>query len=97
MAMSTTIKLRHPIMAHGVEIHELTLREPTAGDVMESGYPIALKGDLVFPQPDPLGRLIARLADIPPSSVKQLTMADYNAAMGAVLGFFGAPDDPAAT
>lgn len=89
------IKLARPITAHGVEVNELTLREPNAGDVMECGYPLAIDGSSVIPQAASISKMISRLAGIPPSSVKQLSMPDYNAAMGAVLGFFGGTDGPA--
>jgi len=89
-----TIPLKKPITAHGEEVGEITLREPNAGDVMECGYPMGMEDGLAIPQADTIGRLIGRLAGIPPSSVKQLSMPDYNAAMGAVLGFFGSADDP---
>lgn len=89
-----TISLGNPITAHGAEVSELTLREPTAGDVMECGYPLGMQDELAIPQAAPIGRLIARLAGIPPSSVKQLAVPDYNRAMGVVLGFFGASDSP---
>lgn len=87
-----TIPLSKPITAHGAEISELTLREPNAGDVMECGYPLGIDDGLAIPQAAPVGRLIARLAGIPPSSVKQLSMPDYNRAMGVVLDFFGASE-----
>lgn len=90
-----TIPLSKPITAHGAEISELTLREPTAGDVMECGYPLGIDDGLAIPQAAPVGRLIARLAGIPPSSVKQLSMPDYNRAMGVVLDFFGSSEGPA--
>ncbi len=89
-----TIQLTKPITAHGKEVSELSLREPTAGDVMECGYPLGMEGELAIPQAAPIGRLIGRLAGIPPSSVKQLSMPDYTAAMGSVLGFFGVSDGP---
>jgi len=86
---AVTIALSKPITAHGAEVDQLSLREPNAGDVMECGYPLGMQDDLAIPQAAPIGRLIARLAGIPPSSVKQLAMPDYNRAMGVVLGFFG--------
>ena len=84
-----TIQLTKPITAHGEEVSELTLREMTPGDVIECGYPIAFDGSVVTPQMGPVAKLIARLSGIPPSSVRQMGMPDYNAAMGAVLGFLG--------
>lgn len=87
-----TIQLSKPITAHGAEVSELTLREPNSDDVDRCGYPMAIDGSSVTPQAASISRLIARLSGIPPSSVKQLSMPDYNAAMGAVLGFFGGSD-----
>jgi len=90
-----TISLTKPVTAHGAEIDQLTLREPNGGDVEHCGYPLAINGASVIPQAAAVSKLIARLSGIPPSSVKQLSMPDYNAAMGAVLGFFGGTDAPA--
>lgn len=90
-----TIPLTRPVTAHGAEIDQLTLREPNGGDVEHCGYPLAINGASVIPQAAAVSKLIARLSGIPPSSVKQLSMPDYNAAMGAVLGFFGGTDAPA--
>jgi hypothetical protein len=90
-----TIPLIKPITAHGAEVSELTLREPTGDDVERCGYPLAIDGSSVIPQAASVSKLIARLAGIPPSSVKQLSMPDYNAAMGVVLGFFGGTDGQA--
>ena len=71
------------------EILEIELREPTAGDVMECGYPLAIGEGEATPNAEAIGKLIARLAGLPPSSIKQMSMADFNEAMGVVLGFFG--------
>jgi len=90
-----TIPLTKPVTAHGAEIDQLTLREPNGGDVEHCGYPLAINGASVIPQAAAVSKLIARLSGIPPSSVKQLSMPDYNAAMGAVLSFFGGTDAPA--
>ncbi len=83
------IELTKPITAHGGEVHELELREPTAEDVMVCGYPLTIGDGEATPVADTIGKLIARLGGIPPSSVKQMSVLDFNACMGAILGFFG--------
>lgn len=83
------IELTRPIQAHGQEVTALELREPTAGDIMECGYPLAIGDGEAKPQADVVGRLIARLAGVPPSAVKAMSMADFQTAMGVILGFFG--------
>lgn len=88
-----TVKLTRPIKAHGDEISTITIREPSGGDIMDCGYPLALEGQRALPQAEPIGRLIAKLGGIPPSSVRQLCMPDYNACMGVVLGFFGGTEE----
>ncbi len=95
MNETTTIKLRKPITAHGEDIQELKLREPTGEDIEKCGYPLAIGEGKAYPIAESVSKLIARLAAIPPSSVKQLAVADYQAAMGVVLGFFGSGETDA--
>jgi len=83
------ISLGKPITHGDAEITELELREPTAGDVMECGYPLAIGDGDATPNAEAVGKLIARLSSLPPSSIKQMNMADFNEAMGVVLSFFG--------
>lgn len=83
------IELTKPITAHGAEVTALELREPSAGDIMECGYPLAIGDGEAKPQADIVGKLIAKLAGIPPSSVKAMSLADFNTAMGVILSFFG--------
>lgn len=68
--MSVTVPLSKPIKAHGDEVSELTLREPTTKDVIELGLPT-----LIIPGADgqstgieirqPVGCYVMRLAAIP--------------------------------
>ena len=83
------IKLIKPITAHDQEITEIELREPTTGDVMECGYPLTIGDGVATPNADVIGKIIARLSGIPPSSVKQLSVPDFQVCVGVVLGFFG--------
>ena len=93
--MSATIKLSKPITAHGEEVSEITLREPTADDVMQIGSP-----SLLIPSADGesvgieirakvIGQYIMRLASIPLPSVKAMSFSDFNRCQGVVMGFFG--------
>lgn len=83
------VALSKPVKQGDEEIRELTLREPTAGDVMECGYPLTIGDGEATPNAAVVGKLIARLAGVPPSVVKQLAVHDFQACLGVVLGFFG--------
>lgn len=93
--MSRTIELSKPVVAHGEEINSLTLRDPTPEDVMAIGLP-----SLLIPSADGesvgveirakvIGQYIVRLAGVPLSTVKALSLADFTRCQGAVMDFFG--------
>lgn len=93
------VELSKPIEVHGEQVETLELREPTTEDVMQLGVP-----QLLIPSADGesvgvevrtkvVGQYIVRLAKIPMSSVKQLTIRDFNACTGVVMGFFNGGDD----
>jgi len=90
----STVQLSKPITAHGEETAELTFREPTVKDIRQIGLPQRLvpstDGESVSVEvrADIVGQYIARLAAIPMSSVKQLSIKDFNACTGVVMGFF---------
>lgn len=90
------VALSKPITAHGEETSELTFREPTTEDVMQIGMP-----QLLIPSADGesvgvevrtkvVGQYISRLAAVPLSSVKSMSIKDFNACTGVVMGFFNA-------
>lgn len=90
----STVKLSKPITAHAEEMLELNFREPTTEDVMQIGVP-----QLLIPSADGesvgvevrtkvVGQYISRLAAIPLSSVKQMSLKDFNACTAVVMGFF---------
>lgn len=92
--MTTTIKLSKPIKAHGEEITEINLREPTGGDVMDIGYPYLIiigEGDeqALELRPKVIARYVSKLGDIPPSSLKEIHPSDFSSMTGVVMGFFG--------
>lgn len=86
---TVTIRLKKPLRAHGQPVEEITLREPTAEDITVCGYPLTIGDGAATPVAGAISKYIARLADLPPSSVKPMSADDYNACMGAVLSFFG--------
>lgn len=93
--MSIRIELSQPIRAHGEERMALDLREPTGGDIAACGYPFRFVAAAdgadtqILPEAAAISALIARLGEVPKGSVDQLSLADWQACMTAVLGFFG--------
>ena len=87
------VTLSKQISAHGEETQELELRDPTAKDVMELGYPYLVvqsdDGQGVELRPKVVARYVVRLAKIPMSSVEQLAIADLSALQAIVMGYFG--------
>ena len=71
------VTLQHPIEAHGETITELKLREPRVRDVRK-----ALRG--AEGETDTACRLIAQLADVPPSTVDELRLDDFVACSQAL-------------
>ena len=69
------LTLNKPIKRGDDEIFEIELREPNTGDIMECGYPLTIGDGVATPNADVVGRLISRLANIPPSTVKQMAVA----------------------
>lgn len=89
---SITVPLTRPIQAHGDEVGEITFREPTPKDLMESGSPVLLiptaEGDMgIEVRPKVIAAYIARLGGVPPSSVQSMCVADFMACQGALLPF----------
>ncbi|HLO63156.1 MAG TPA: phage tail assembly protein [Azonexus sp.] len=93
-----TIPLSKPLKAHGEEISQIVLREPTSEDIIELGEP-----RLYIPSQDGVNtgieirmpvvaRYIMRLGSIPMNSVKALPRADLSRCTAAVMHFFGDGD-----
>src|SRR5262245_1556974 len=87
-----SFKLSKPIQAHGQEISILRWREPTAGDIERAGNPIIV--DLFGEQPRltfderKMSGMMSVLAQVPPSSVKQLSASDWNTIAWKMVRFF---------
>ena len=100
LTQTLTITLTKPVSAHGEEIDRLSLRQPTTADLIELGQPMRLLPGNGTEEPaidirmNVVANYVARLAAIPLSSVKALSLADFGRATQAVLGFFG--EEPSA-
>lgn len=84
------IQLKKPIKAHGEEVTSLTLREPVPEDVMQVGSPILIipsaTGETGFEvRAKIIAAYIAKLGGIPPSSVKDMHLADFMQCQEALL------------
>ena len=89
-----TFPLPKPIKAHGKEMTELTIKEPTGKDVIAVGTPVDFD-----PTQDPprlymntqkMAAMISRLAEVPPSSVEQLSPKTISQ-IGWILAPFFSP------
>ena len=89
------VKLSKPLATGETE---LDLREPTVDDVADLGYPFVMDindgGTSLRLQPKVVLKYASRLAAVPPSSLKTITLGDLSALQEAIMGFFG---DEAAT
>ena len=89
------IVLSKPITAHGEEVDQITLRQPTTADLIDMGQPMrllpgnGLDEAAIEVRMNVVANYVARLAAIPLSSVKALSLSDFGKATQAVLGFFG--------
>jgi len=87
------VKLRKPVQAHGDEITELKFREPTGGDIEAAGNPVLIdmfSGEnikLTFDEKK-MTAMMARLAMVPPSTIRQLNPKDWNSAAWQLVHFF---------
>ncbi|MDN5397972.1 MAG: phage tail assembly protein [Pseudomonas sp.] len=96
--MSEPIKLSGPIEAHGEQVSELTVRRPTVQEVRAiKALPYKIgKDEEVTLDTEVAAKYIAVCAGIPPSSVNQLELTDFNELCWEVAGFFmkSAPPPP---
>ena len=93
--MSLTIQLKSLIQAHGEEVSQLTLREPTTEDIIDLGTPMLIvigadgKSTGIEMRQPVIAAYISRLGAIPMSSVKSLKPRDFSAVSASVMSFFG--------
>lgn len=90
---SLKIALRKPIQANGEEVSELVFREPTGADIERCGNPVVLdvfSSDTVKITFDEkkMTAMMSRLAEVPPSSIRQMNTKDWNSAAWQLVHFF---------
>lgn len=82
-----TVRLSRPIQAHGEEVTELTLREPTIGDL--DGVQVTITGDGCTIDLGAVARVAAGMAGVPPSAVRAISIRDLPALARPVFDFLG--------
>jgi hypothetical protein len=98
----TTVTLSRPIQAHGEERKTIDLREPTGADIIACGGNPACglqtdTGTVLMINANVIASYLSRLGGIPPSSVAQLSPADWMRCQNAVTGFFNEPEPETAS
>ena len=88
MSKTVTVPLTRPIEAHGETLSELTLSEIDLGALEDINLVIDHSGKLHLNLGD-LHRLIAGMANIPPSSARKILIKDVFAAREAMEDFLG--------
>jgi hypothetical protein len=77
--------LRKAVIAHGDEVRELKFREPTAADIEVCGLPVAIdfytgeQPKMTF-ETKSMFAMMSRLANVPPSTIKQMHAKDWGVA-----------------
>ena len=94
MSDPITIPLTYPLKAHNEEITELTIRAPKAKDCAQIGMPYKLLqdedgGQQIIINAAVAARFLSALAKVPTSTIHAMEAPDFQAAIGALLSFFG--------
>ena len=86
--MAETFTLSEPIRVGGEEVTELTLRKPTVEMLQGTKLEVTGDGGIVM-DANVVMKVFGKLADIPPSSVKQISGDDYMRMVEVYTNFFG--------
>jgi len=87
-----TVKLRKQVIANGDETMELTFREPTGGDIEKCGNPVLI--DMAADPPKitfdtkSMTQMMATLAVVPPSTIRQMHPRDWETVAWRLAPFF---------
>ncbi|MGQ3663186.1 phage tail assembly protein [Citrobacter braakii] len=86
---TNTVILKKPVMAHGEEVTEITLREPNGKDVRKNGYPYNMGGEgNIIMSGSAIAAYIQDLGGVNPRAVDDLHPSDMNKLGVMVIGFF---------
>src|SRR6516165_10828861 len=86
------VTLSKSVVANGEEVMELSFREPTGGDIANVGNPVSV--DFASDPPKinydakAMTQMLAVLATVPPSTIRQLTARDWETAALLITNFF---------
>ena len=85
--MATTLTLSKPLRVGAEDVSELTLIEPTLGMLDGVSLRITSEGELNLDL-GAIRLLMGRMANIPPSSAKNITLKDAIRAKDVIADFF---------
>ena len=94
--MTETFKLSEPITVGGEEVTELTLQAPTVSMLQGTSINISADGGLDI-SADVVMNVFRRMANIPPSSVQQISGVDYMRMVEVYTLFFGESQETGVT
>ena len=86
--MAETFELSEPIRVGGEEVTELTLQKPTVDMLQGTNFATTGDGGILM-DADVVIKVFGKLANIPPSSVKQISGDDYMRMVEVYTRFFG--------
>jgi len=86
------VDLRKPIIANGDTVSEIVFREPTAGDIEVVGNPVTIglyeNSPKMHFETQTMSMMMARLAGVPPSTIRQMHPKDWENAAWKLANFF---------
>jgi Phage tail assembly chaperone proteins, E, or 41 or 14 len=84
--------LRKEVIANGDTVKEIVFREPTAGDIERVGNPITVgiyeNNPKIHFDTQAMTAMMAHLASVPPSTIRQMHPKDWNNAAWKLANFF---------
>lgn len=81
----------HKTIKHGEEeITSITVREPTIDEILKLGYPYNLDTDTgaMVHNPMVILKYLSVLTGLPPSTIKQMDIFDFDSVRWIIVGFF---------
>jgi len=88
MRFPVIIELCEPISGPDGATREVRLRQPTAGDMADLGFPLVRKNSGVFPRCEVVLAYIERLCGIKRAELRKLSHVDFGKCMEAVILMF---------
>mgnify|MGYP001047536714 CR=1 FL=1 len=81
MASATTpIPLQYPVEIDGAKVDQLKIRRPKVRDMIDAEKGGGGNAEIEV-------RLFANLCEVPPATIEELDMSDYQAVQGVYTGF----------